>query len=341
MRRIFKYISRHIVPVHETGEKAIGLRHEALLAYAVFLFLLQFGLHYISVKFPGILGFASNIATADIIGLTNSQRASKGLGQLIYSSSLSQAAQSKAEYMFAKNYWAHIAPDGTTPWFFIQKYNYKYLYAGENLAKDFQTSNDVVDAWMASTMGHRENILNPNYRDIGVAVVNGVLDGFETTLVVQMFGAEVPGSSAMASTNPSSQPKPSEVPAKPPQPTTTPVPAQVVPSPQITSTPVALNSPVVSNNTGFLAPGVTRQSGTASYMKSNNSQPLIPIVDVVSFGKSISYTFGFFLLGLFVLDGVVTVRKNIVRISGHSFAHIMVLVLLLATTWLLSPGTIR
>lgn len=313
MRRIVRYINRHIAPHRETGEKALALRHEALLFYAIFLFLLQFGLHFVSVRFPGVLGFASNIAVDDIINDTNKERTTQGLKPLRFDSRLSQAALEKASYMFAKNYWAHTAPDGTTPWFFIQKTKYHYLYAGENLAKDFQTSNDVVEAWMGSKTGHRENILNANYSDIGVAVTNGVLDGFETTLVVQMFGSEkiVSGEVAAAS------------------------PKEIEPEP----TPVSLEGPTLNIEKRFVSPGVSVVATRPSYTPISN--PLIPLVDVVALGKSVSYTFGFFLLGLFVVDSLIIARKRLVRISSHSLAHIMVVILLLATTWLMSPGTIR
>jgi hypothetical protein len=89
--------------------------------------------------------------------------------------------------MFEDNYWAHISPSGTKPWDFIVAEGYDYEYAGENLAKNFNNSNDVVTAWYNSR-SHRENLLSTNYDEIGFGVVNGVLEGYETTLVVQMFG---------------------------------------------------------------------------------------------------------------------------------------------------------
>jgi hypothetical protein len=89
--------------------------------------------------------------------------------------------------MFAKNYWSHFAPDGASPWDFINGSGYRYEYAGENLAKNFLFSQGVVDAWMNSPT-HRENILKKNYTEVGYAIVNGVMNGEETTLVVQMFG---------------------------------------------------------------------------------------------------------------------------------------------------------
>ena len=316
MKRLVKYVNHHFAPHQETGARAIALRHEALLLYSVFLFLFQFGLYFVSTRFPGILGFASNISIEEIINLTNEERAAQGLRPVKIDSRLNSAAVEKSAYMFAKNYWAHNAPDGATPWFFIQRAKYRYLYAGENLAKDFQNSQDVVDAWMASKAGHRENILNKNYTDIGVAVTNGVLDGFETTLVVQMFGAEsvAPREVAAAPTTP-------EVVKETEVPLVEGVSKEVQPAPSSTSP---------STNT---APG--------KYSVPSSSPPLIPVVDVVAFGKSVSYTIGFFLLGLFLIDSLVVARKRLVRLSGHSAAHIMVVFLLLATTWLMSPGTIR
>ena len=313
MKRVVRYINRHVAPHHETGEKALALRHEALLFYAIFLFLLQFGLHFVSVRFPGILGFASNIAVDDIINDTNKERTTQGLKPLKFDGRLSQAASEKASYMFAKNYWAHTAPDGTTPWFFVQRTKYHYLYAGENLAKDFQTSKDVVEAWMGSKAGHRENILNVNYSDIGVAVTNGVLDGFETTLVVQMFGSEKIVSGMVAAASPK----------------------EIEPEP----TPVSLEGPTFNIEKKFVSSGVSVAATQPSYTPISN--PLIPLVDVVALGKSVSYTFGFFLLGLFLVDSLIIAKKGLVRISGHSVAHVMVVILLLATTWLVSPGTIR
>jgi hypothetical protein len=65
---------------------------------------------------------------------------------------------------------------------------YDYVYAGENLAKGFNSSQGVHNAWMASK-SHRENILNANYREVGIAVVPGELNGDYVILVVQMFGS--------------------------------------------------------------------------------------------------------------------------------------------------------
>ena len=63
-------------------------------------------------------------------------------------------------------------------------------FAGENLARDFSNPASVVTAWMKSPT-HKDNLLNPKFKEIGVAVVDGNLGGIATTLVVQFFGAPV------------------------------------------------------------------------------------------------------------------------------------------------------
>ncbi len=136
---------------------------------------------------PGVLGFSSEITATKVLYLTNQERAKKGLPELKLNSVLSASAQAKAADMFAKNYWAHNAPDGTNPWFFFKQAGYQYQVAGENLAKDFYDTESMVTAWMKSPT-HRDNILHTKYQEIGIAVVNGRLSGMDTTLVVQHFG---------------------------------------------------------------------------------------------------------------------------------------------------------
>ena len=149
---------------------------------------------------PGVLGFASQISPSKVIELTNLQRSQNGLGPLFYNKELSEAATAKATDMFAHNYWAHVSPTGVEPWFFITNANYKYQHAGENLARDFSNPSDVVSAWMASPT-HKQNILDKRYRDIGIAVMDGYINGVETTLVVQMFGTTQKSASQIAATS--------------------------------------------------------------------------------------------------------------------------------------------
>ncbi|MFH0930147.1 MAG: CAP domain-containing protein [Candidatus Moraniibacteriota bacterium] len=131
---------------------------------------------------------ASDITAENIIGLTNASRAGTGESILAANSKLSLAAKAKADDMLAKNYFSHTSPKGVTPWKWIDGENYDYSYAGENLAMDFQSAEKMEDAWMKSPT-HRANILNEKYKDIGVAVKAGNINGSETILAVVMFGS--------------------------------------------------------------------------------------------------------------------------------------------------------
>lgn len=144
-----------------------------------------------------VLGYASNINVSQVVAQTNQERQLASLPALVYNATLAQAAQAKAADMFENQYWAHQSPAGKEPWDFIESSGYKYQVAGENLARDFSNTNDLVQAWMDSPT-HRANIVNPKYQEIGIAVVDGVLNGVETTLVVQMFGSQAVAQPALA-----------------------------------------------------------------------------------------------------------------------------------------------
>lgn len=176
----------YLVPYPEPDTRARLLKNSALFLYVLVLLSFQLYLYRLS---PQILGFATNITAVDLYDLTNQEREEAGASSVSRNAQLEQAAYKKAQDMFTKNYWAHYAPDGsTTPWQFILESGYTYKFAGENLAKDFDTSYAVVSAWIASP-SHRANLLNNSYKDVGIVTVNGVLLGEETTLVVQLFGA--------------------------------------------------------------------------------------------------------------------------------------------------------
>lgn len=175
------------LPHKDTHKKAHLISWEAILIYVLFFILLQVGFSIVSYTKPGVLGISSNIDQKKLIELTNIEREKKGLGKVSENEALDKAANLKAQNMFAENYWAHFAPSGKTPWDFILGSGYHFTFAGENLAKNFYSSDEVVKAWMNSPT-HRDNLLNTNYKDIGIAVVEGTLNGQKTTLVVQEFG---------------------------------------------------------------------------------------------------------------------------------------------------------
>lgn len=167
-----------------------SLLHPKSILVLAFISLAVFSLFNALRFFPSlsdkILGFSSNINVNDILQETNEEREKLGLSPLVINEELNQAALAKAQDMFNDQYWAHVAPDGKQAWDFIKETKYVYKYAGENLARDFDNSSEVVKAWMASP-SHRENIANSDFSQMGLAIVDGNLKGFNTTLVVQLF----------------------------------------------------------------------------------------------------------------------------------------------------------
>jgi len=121
---------------------------------------------------------------AEIAELINIKRSENGTKPaLMLNLKLNYSAQLKANDMASKDYWAHNDPDGNTPWRFFDQAGYDYLKAGENLAKCYNTPQEVVEAWYASPK-HKDNMLG-DYKEVGFGTAtmkNGCL------LIVNHFG---------------------------------------------------------------------------------------------------------------------------------------------------------
>lgn len=102
-----------------------------------------------------------------VLDLVNKERTANGLSTLILNVEVSKVAQMKSEDMRDKNYFSHTSPTYGSPFDMLKKFNVNYTYAGENIAKGQKTPEAVVNAWMNSE-GHRANILNPNYTQMGI-----------------------------------------------------------------------------------------------------------------------------------------------------------------------------
>lgn len=130
----------------------------------------------------------AHLTVAGTINFTNQQREANGLLPLNENPKLDQAAQIKLKDMFDKQYFEHISPAGVGPSDLANGVGYKYIMVGENLALgNFKNDQVLVQAWMDSP-GHRANILNTRYQEIGVAVGRGMFEGRQTWLAVQEFG---------------------------------------------------------------------------------------------------------------------------------------------------------
>ncbi len=185
--RFFAGLLDHFVPharndyrPHILSPRLTGLLSALLVAAKVFtVAALAWG--------PVAPAYSSAIIPANIINLTNQSRQAAALPLLTENPLLDTAAQTKANDMLAKGYFAHNTPAGQTPWDFITAAGYNYITAGENLAVNFTQAENVETAWMNSP-DHRANILNKNYQNIGIGIAQGLYQGQASIFVVQMFG---------------------------------------------------------------------------------------------------------------------------------------------------------
>lgn len=107
----------------------------------------------------------------EVIRLVNEQRAKHGLKALSTNWELSRVARYKSQDMVDHRYFSHTSPTYGTPFQMIKDFGLSYRTAGENIAYGQQTPRSVVDSWMNSS-GHRANILNTSYTQIGVGYVS-------------------------------------------------------------------------------------------------------------------------------------------------------------------------
>jgi uncharacterized protein YkwD len=106
--------------------------------------------------------------SAQVLTSTNQQRAAAGCGPLNSNPNLTTAAQGHSDDMATNHYFDHDSQNGDTPWDRMNAAGYTgWTLAGENIAEGQTTPQDVMDAWMHSA-GHRANILNCAFNDIGV-----------------------------------------------------------------------------------------------------------------------------------------------------------------------------
>ncbi|OGN02861.1 MAG: hypothetical protein A2655_04565 [Candidatus Yanofskybacteria bacterium RIFCSPHIGHO2_01_FULL_43_42] len=131
-----------------------------------------------------------------VINFTNTERTTRNLNALSANTLLDSAALKKAEDILERDYFEHTAPDGIKASDLVSDAGYQFLLVGENLALgNFDDEADLVAAWMDSP-GHRANILQPKYKDIGVAAVRGEYEGKDVWVSVQIFA--VPSSECEA-----------------------------------------------------------------------------------------------------------------------------------------------
>lgn len=304
MKKLVAYLHHLFLPKASNNFKAKALHLDFLTFYLLLALIFSVGVK--QLKTGAVLGFATDINTQKLFELTNQERAAHNLQPLKYNDKLAAAAEKKAENMFSVGYWAHFAPDGTTPWSFILGQGYQYSVAGENLAKGFYFSNAVVDAWMNSP-SHRENMLRESYQDVGYAVVNGTLNGEETTLVVQMFGTPL---NAVVENNAPAQPK-----------------VQITVAPTLAVKAAPKQAPIKQ----YYQPPSTVLAKETSQGPKLNFFPILFNTNILFLG---------ILALVLMMDFYFTKRLNIVKVSGKNIAHLFFIGFIFLGIFVISKGGI-
>lgn len=180
------FVKKYFIP-NEENEYVPHIMRKASVAVLSFISILVFFIGVLNVVIIQNTSLLSAVIPDSLVVLANNNRVQNKLNSLEQNYLLQMAAQKKANDMAAKGYFAHTSPDGKSPWFWFKEVGYDFQYAGENLAVNFVDSQDVDTAWMNSP-GHRANILNGKFTEIGIATAKGYYNGRETIFVVQMFG---------------------------------------------------------------------------------------------------------------------------------------------------------
>jgi hypothetical protein len=307
-----EFLHHLFLPKITNNYRARVLHHKFLFGFIVFFFSAGILMSYVRTNFPSVLGTFSDISTQQLLVLTNEKRQESGVAPLAINDNLSQAAANKASDMFGKDYWAHNAPDGTTPWVFIKGAGYNYIYAGENLARGFNNAPEVINAWMASPE-HKKNMLSSNYQNVGFAVSTGKLNGEDTVLIVEMLG----------STN-----------------YAPPVVAKEVEKP--VDTVVASGSPSAVAKTETEALGA-QKAGTTTKPKeiAVNSLPQVkPLINSQSISLVTTKTVLSMFILVMLLDMMIIERKKVLRFVGHNLDHVFFFSLMLLVVIILARGAI-
>lgn len=312
---------RHLFTPHATNNFRARLLHNSgILTVLALLLTFQLLLRFVDNPSLHILGFTSSINIDEVVRMTNERRLAAGLPTLKYNEKLADAARRKAANMFAENYWAHNSPSGINPWHWFNQAGYSYVHAGENLAKDFGSTDRMMDAWMASPT-HRDNILNGKYEEIGLAVVPGTLQGQETVLVVQLFGASKAGAvPQVAEVNPASTMGASA--------DNTPAPASIMElEPAPTTVPATIETQEVVE-------AVTPPQGDSA------TYTTFALFNEFSVKQLVAILTTVFLLLVLVFDLVLAESQQLSRRVGKNWAHIVFINVILILVTIVQAGRI-
>jgi hypothetical protein len=179
----------HLASTLKSKLTSISFKHDSLQPIDEKSFLPE-PLRYVGSGDNSLAAYSADVILTHkgVIRETNQERTKVGIGLLIENQKLDDAAEKKLKDLFEKQYFEHVSPTGIGPSDLAKQVGYEYIVVGENLALgNFKNDDLLVQAWMDSP-GHRANILNARFTEIGTAVGKGVYEGKNVWMAVQSFG---------------------------------------------------------------------------------------------------------------------------------------------------------
>ena len=133
---MFKFIKKLFIP-HEGNNYRPHFWRRPFVALVALLIVSLFGVSFMAERVLPRIDLIATVYPSILVDLVNQNRNSTGLRTLRQSPILAQAATMKARDMAEKGYFAHTSPDGKKPWYWFTQAGYNFIYAGENLAINF------------------------------------------------------------------------------------------------------------------------------------------------------------------------------------------------------------
>jgi len=179
------------IPHKDNKHKPHALRKRRILFHALSAIVIKCFVIVVVGSLPLTAWLTTDVIKLEeerIVELSNSERNAQGVESLIRNPLLDLTAEEKAYDMLENQYFAHEDENGTGIEYFALNKDYNYSVIGENLALGYNNAVNVVSAWKDSPT-HYQNIIDSEYSEFGVAIVNGYYNDIETSIIVAVYGA--------------------------------------------------------------------------------------------------------------------------------------------------------
>ena len=195
------------IPHHGNDHHPHLLHTKRAVFYSAFFILVKF----IAVGFAAVIPMQAFLAPdvlaeqrAQLIAMVENLRQSQNANQLGLNAQLDKSAYNKVDDMLEYSYFSHVSPNGYNLAYFLNQANYEYTVAGENLAMGFSSADEVMQAWMKSPL-HYRNLIDTDFKEIGIGITSGLYKDKDTVFIAQHFGAPIVSETALINTQPISE----------------------------------------------------------------------------------------------------------------------------------------